>query len=115
MLLTEAAWIALHPIVNADGDPLKPTLRLPARPAELAGNACHAQVTIHAQRTKITDTALANATLLKNTVIKSSGVDIASETEDFDTGHLLVPTWTLYDHVIMEQKILLISHFSEMN
>ena len=39
LLLTENEWTTLHPLVNAYGDAVPPTPRLPQRPADLAANA----------------------------------------------------------------------------
>ena len=90
----------MHPLINDAGDVVPPTPRLPQRPADLAANASHTQVTIHGSKTRIADTALIYSHALKAAILKISGPDIASETENFDTGHEMVPIWTLYHHVL---------------
>jgi hypothetical protein len=101
LLHTEDEWIILHPLADAAGFAIPPTPRLPQRPADLAANATQTQVTIHTNKTRISDTALVNSKALKSAILRVSGTDIASETEDFDTGHENVPIWTLYNHVIL--------------
>jgi len=101
LLHTEDEWIILHPLADAAGVAIPPTPRLPQRPADLAANATQTQVTIHTNKTRISDTALVNSKALKSAILRVSGTDIASETEDFDTGHENVPIWTLYNHVIL--------------
>jgi len=101
LLHTEAAWTIMHPLFNDAGDAIAPTPRLPQRPADLAANASNTQVTIHASKTRIADIALAHSHAFKAAILKISGPDIASETEDFDTGHETVPIWTLYHHIII--------------
>jgi len=104
-LLTEAEWVIMHPITDEIGDAIAPTPRIPRHPAELAGNANSAQVTIHGIKTKIADMALASVNLFKATLLESIGPDIASETEDFDSGHIDIPTWDIYNHVISNYGI----------
>ena len=79
---------------------MPPTPRLPQRPADLAANASQTQVTINGSKTRIADTALAHSNALKAAILKFSGTDISSETEDFDTGHENISIWTLYNHVL---------------
>ena len=105
LLLTEADWVLLHPIADADGIALPATPRLPQRPADLAVNATATQVTIHGNKTRIADTALLHAKVLKAAILKCSGADISSETEDFATGHENVPIWTLYEHIILNYGV----------
>ena len=105
LLHTEAQWIAMHPLINDNGDAIPPTPRLPQRPAELAANASNTQVTIHGSKTRIADTALLHSNAFKAAILKISGTDIASETENFDTGHEMVPIWMLYHHVLTHYGI----------
>jgi hypothetical protein len=100
LLHTEDQWIAMHPILNDNGDAIPPTPRLPQRPAELAANASNTQVTIHGSKTRIADTSLLYSNAFKAAILKILGPDIASETENFDTGHEMVPIWMLYHHVL---------------
>jgi hypothetical protein len=100
LLYTEEQWTTLHPLINDAGDVVLPTPRLPQRPAELAANASNTMVTIHGSKTRIADTALVFSQALKAAILKISGPDISSETENFDTGHEHVPIWKLYHHVI---------------
>ena len=57
-IMSEEAWLVLHPIVGADGVAIPATPRLPARPGPLPNNANNAQIAQHSQLTKIADTAL---------------------------------------------------------
>jgi hypothetical protein len=100
LLHTEDQWIAMHPIIDDNGNAIPPTPRLPQRPAELAANASNTQVTIHGSKTRIADTALLYSNAFKTAILQILGPDIASETEHFDTGHEMVPIWTLYHHVL---------------
>ena len=100
LLYTEEQGTTLHPLINDAGDVVLPTPRLPQRPAELAANASNTMVTIHGSKTRIADTALVFSQALKAAILKISGPDISSETENFDTGHEHVPIWKLYHHVI---------------
>ena len=100
LLHTDAEWLVLHPLVDAAGAAVPATPRLPQRPADLAANASQTQVTIHQAKTRIADQALAHSYALKAAILKFSGPDISSETENFDTGHEHVSIATLYNHVI---------------
>jgi len=101
LLHTEAAWTIIHPLFNDAGDAIAPTPRLPQRPADIAANASNTQVTIHGSKTRIADIALAHSNAFKAAILKISGPDISSETEDFETGHENVPIWALYHHIII--------------
>lgn len=105
LLFTEMEWLALHPVIDEYGDAIAPTLRLPGRPAALLGNANQTQVAIYGINTRIADYALAGSNALKDAILKIQGVDIASETEDFDTGHAMVSIWTIYHHVLINYGI----------
>ena len=105
-IISEEDWLLLHPIVDAAGDAIPATPRLPVRPGPLPGNANNAQIALHSQLTKIADTALEKSIILKAGLIESIGPDIASETAVFGRGHLDVATHTIYHHVINNYGIM---------
>ena len=105
-ILSEEAWLEIHPIVGADGAAIPATPRLPARPGPLPGNATNAQIALNNQLTKIADTALEKSLILKAGLIESIGPDIASETAVFGRGHLDVATHTIYKHVVDNYGIM---------
>ena len=105
LLHTDAEWLVLHPLVDAAGAAVPATPRLPQRPADLAANASQTQVTIHQAKTRIADQALAHSFALKAAILKFSGTDISSETEDFETGHENVSIATLYNHVLLNYGV----------
>ena len=100
LLIPEADWLILHPLVDAAGVAVLPTSRLPQRPEDLADNATNTQVTIHAIKTTIADRALVHSKVLKAVLLQIIGTDIASEIEHFNTGHELIPIWFIYKHMI---------------
>ena len=58
-IISEEAWLVLHPIVGADG------AEIPARPGPLPNNANNAQIAQNSQLTKIADNALEKSIILK--------------------------------------------------
>ena len=85
LLISEADWLILHPLVDAAGVAVLPTSRLPQRPEDLADNATNTQVTIHEIKTTIADRALVHSKVLKAVLLQIIGTDIASEIEHFNT------------------------------
>jgi len=96
---TDAEWIILHPIEDADGGPLPPTSRFPAFPAPLAHGATHVQASVYASLKTTHREVLKTAAALKTALIASIGKDIADELRHPITGLANVPYWDILQHV----------------
>ena len=100
MLYSDEEWLFLHPIIDADGNALPATDRLPPRPDPLENDPSNALVTLHMYRTKISDTAIAYANAFKAYIIKSHGPDIASETAHYERGHLDISIGAIHNYAL---------------
>ena len=96
---TEAEWLLLHPIVDAAGEPIPPTPRLPDFPPPLAANASNAQGIINSRSYAVATESRKLAAQLKTALIASCGEDIAAGTADVFTGHVHVQYWEIFNYV----------------
>ena len=99
LLHSPAKWIELNPILDAAGNAVPPTPRLPQRPGPLAANAHAAVTTMYLNAMRIADTAAINAETFKQLMMDSCGEDIKLEIEDRIMGYLDIPHWEIFEYV----------------
>ena len=100
MLHTDAEWLLLHPVIDAAGNPLPVTERLPQRPEPLGNDPAAKHITLYNMKKTIADTAQAHMHAFKALILKSHGPDIASETADHARGHLDVSISEIHSYVM---------------
>ena len=89
----------LHPIVDAAGESIPPTPRLPDFPPTLAANASNAQGILNSRIYAVATESRKLAAQLKIALIVSFGEDIAAGTADVFTGHVHVQYWEIFNYV----------------